>query len=96
MSLNASNVRQERAKLINELREMCSRPNVVVDDAVVLKLLDMCQRSLVHLELPQKAARQIIIGMIDEAANMLEKAGHKAIVPDMRNVSEFLREQEDA
>lgn len=94
MSLNASNVKAERATLIAELREMCGQEKVVVDDAVILKLLNLCQRSLVHLELPQKAAMQVVTGMIDEAANMLEKAGKTSIVPDMRNVSEFLKQQD--
>lgn len=96
-------VRADRAKLIRDLRDICERPKITVDDAVVLKLLDLCQRSLAHLELPQKAAMQVIIEALRAGSEILNKevdcSGEKQVTNvgiAMQEVAQFLEGRQKA
>lgn len=65
--------RAMRQKLIEDLKEVCERDSISVDNSTVLHLHDLCRRAHEQLVIPERAAMQIIIGCMEWSAEILKE-----------------------
>lgn len=83
----------DRRRLIAELAEVCGQTKLSVDDKMIFRLIELCQRSLMHLSLPERAAMDIITSAFEESARILDNARLADGAQAARDAAAFLAQQ---